>query len=112
MLARWPFDADHPTPLLRVLSAKAGRGAKRRHNSGGEGGGGGGGGGDSGGGGSGAGEAPLTQHSWAIAQESDGECTLHLRLPSSKLAQAPAGGSVVLDFDPGDATISEMAAET
>ena len=104
LLARSPFGADRPTPLLRVLSTKAGRGAKRRH-----GGGGGGGGGDGCGGG--AVEVPLTQHSWAIAQESEGECTLHLRLPSSKLDQATAGGSVVLDFDPGDATISEMPAE-
>ena len=112
LLARSPFGADRPTPLLRVLSTKAGRGAKRRH---GGGGGGGGRGGDDGGGGDGCGggavEVPLTQHSWAIAQESEGECTLHLRLPSSKLDQATAGGSVVLDFDPGDATISEMPAE-
>ena len=81
------------------------------HTSGGGGGCGGGGGGDSGDGGGGGGEAPLTQHSWAIAQEGEGECKLHLRLPSSKLALAPAGGSVALDFDPGDAIISETAAE-
>ena len=77
---------------------------------GGSGGGGDGSGGDGDGGG-GGGEAPLTQHSWAIAQEGEGECKLHLRLPSSKLALAPAGGSVALDFDPGDAIISETAAE-
>ena len=113
-LARSPFGADRPTPLLRLPSTKAARSSKRRHNGGGGGsggGGGGGGGGDSGDGGGGGGEAPLTQHSWVIAQESEGECKLHLRLPSSKLALAPSGGSVALDFDPGDAIISEMAAE-
>ena len=52
----------------------------------------------------------LSQYSWCIAQESEGECTLHLRLPAAKLARAPAGGSVLLDFDPGDATITEVAA--
>ena len=121
--------------MLHVPSAKASREArgakKRRHGGGGGSGGGGGGDGgasssggagsgaaaaaagsgeDGGGGGGGGGEAQLVLHSWTIAQESEGECTLHVRLAAAKLAQAAAGGSVVLDFDPGDATVSEVAA--
>ena len=140
-LARPPFSLARPTAMLHVASPKASRkarGAKKRRHGGGGGSGGGGGGdggasssggagsgaaaaaagsaedgsGGGGGGGGGGGEAQLVLHSWTIAQESEGECTLHVRLAAAKLAQAAAGGSVVLDFDPGDATVSEVAAVT
>ena len=47
---------------------------------------------------------------WAVAQESEGECHLHLRLPLRKLTECAQGASLQIEFDQGDAALIETVA--
>ena len=80
-----------PSALRRIASVKEERATKMQRRGGG------------GGGGSGG---DRVWRSWPIAQEGEGECALHLRLPLAQLTQSAAGATLQLDFDPGDVTFS------
>ena len=100
-LAQSPFRLEAPSLVLTIPSAKENLGAKRQR------------GGDGGGGGGGASDkaSDRVDCCWAVAQESEGECFLHLRLPVRQLTECPRGASLQIDFGHGDAVLVECAAE-
>jgi len=98
-LTQSPFRLETPSPTLTIPSVKGAVGAKRQR-------------GGSGGGGGGGKDMGCERVAccWAVAQESEGECHLHLRLPLRKLTECAQGASLQIEFDQGDAALIETVA--